>query len=215
MTFYVGLNGCSFYVTGEVSVYIDKHARELPSRIDLINHSPTGFAWGYCGSGAAQLALALLAWEFDEQYALLNHQAFKRDVIAVLDEEEWILSGVDIRNWDADVIQKSVSDPNDDVLYNGCLDCAPPQWSDYSRLEVAPVKEENGHCEVIREESLVQMADFWSIYGRRKDDDTVEVITDAPSKVVARVIARRFARFTGLSVVNQITGLSMLNGGNN
>ena len=33
----------------------------LDPRLDLANHSPTGFEWGYGGSGPAQLALALLA----------------------------------------------------------------------------------------------------------------------------------------------------------
>jgi hypothetical protein len=33
----------------------------LPIRLDLRNHSPTGFEWGYRGSGAAQLSLAILA----------------------------------------------------------------------------------------------------------------------------------------------------------
>jgi len=33
----------------------------LPLRLDIRNHSPTGFNCGYQGSGAAQLALAILA----------------------------------------------------------------------------------------------------------------------------------------------------------
>ena len=33
---------------------------ELPLHFDVRAHSPTGFAWGYGGSGPAQLALALL-----------------------------------------------------------------------------------------------------------------------------------------------------------
>jgi hypothetical protein len=33
----------------------------LPPRLDLFNHSPAGFDWGYGGSGPAQLALAMLA----------------------------------------------------------------------------------------------------------------------------------------------------------
>ena len=33
----------------------------LNPRLDLRNHSPTGLEWGYCGSGPAQLALAILA----------------------------------------------------------------------------------------------------------------------------------------------------------
>jgi hypothetical protein len=36
----------------------------LPPRLDLFNHSPTGFNWGYSGSGPAQLALAILADHF-------------------------------------------------------------------------------------------------------------------------------------------------------
>jgi Family of unknown function (DUF6166) len=39
-----------------VSVTVD--GRRLNPRLDLWNHSPTGFEWGYGGSGPAQLALA-------------------------------------------------------------------------------------------------------------------------------------------------------------
>lgn len=43
-------------------VYVDGERREaLPLRLDVANHSPTGFSWGYNGSGPAQLALAILA----------------------------------------------------------------------------------------------------------------------------------------------------------
>ena len=35
--------------------------RPLDPRLDLCSHSPSGFEWGYGGSGPAQLALALLA----------------------------------------------------------------------------------------------------------------------------------------------------------
>ena len=35
--------------------------RALPLRLDLQNHSPDGFEWGYGGSGPSQLALAILA----------------------------------------------------------------------------------------------------------------------------------------------------------
>ena len=39
-----------------VDVTVD--GRALDPRFDLWNHSPTGFEWGYGGSGPAQLALA-------------------------------------------------------------------------------------------------------------------------------------------------------------
>ena len=34
--------------------------RDLPLRLDIFSHSPSGFEWGYLGSGPAQLALAIL-----------------------------------------------------------------------------------------------------------------------------------------------------------
>jgi len=57
--------------------------RGLDPRLDLFNHSPTGFSWGYYGSGPAQLALAILADVLgDDQEALANYQAFKEEVVA-------------------------------------------------------------------------------------------------------------------------------------
>lgn len=48
--------GCEVYVKLE-----DGKAYPLPLHLEVRNHSPTGFNWGYMGSGAAQLALAILA----------------------------------------------------------------------------------------------------------------------------------------------------------
>lgn len=45
----------------EVYVLEDGKRRPLSLRLDLRNHSPEGFEWGYGGSGPAQLALAILA----------------------------------------------------------------------------------------------------------------------------------------------------------
>lgn len=55
----------------------------LPRRLDLWNHSPSGFEYGYHGSGPAQLALALLADALgDDEQAVALHQEFKRRVVA-------------------------------------------------------------------------------------------------------------------------------------
>ena len=57
----------------------------LDLRLDLANHSPTGFCWGYGGSGPAQTALAILADYFaDDALALRYYQEFKSKVIAQL-----------------------------------------------------------------------------------------------------------------------------------
>ena len=76
-----------------VTVCDGQKSEPLPLRLDLFNHSPTGFSWGYCGSGPAQLALALLADALgDDDLAVRLHQAFKFRVVACWPEGErwWI-----------------------------------------------------------------------------------------------------------------------------
>jgi hypothetical protein len=76
-----------------VTVCDGQKSEPLPLRLDLFNHSPTGFSWGYGGSGPAQLALALLADALgDDDRALQLHQDFKFKVVACWPEGErwWI-----------------------------------------------------------------------------------------------------------------------------
>ena len=76
--------------------------RLTPERsLELANHSPSGFEVGYCGSGPAQLALALLLdYTDDEEVALDHHQEFKNEVVSQLDctgpDGRWRLTGRDI-----------------------------------------------------------------------------------------------------------------------
>ncbi len=70
--------------------------RELPLRLDLANKSPTGFSWGYSGSGPAQLALALLADVIGDDEALKMYQSFKSYFVAVL-PAEWYAPEEEIR----------------------------------------------------------------------------------------------------------------------
>ena len=70
---------------GRGPVYLNGEPLSAAPSQRLMNHSPDGFAWGYGGSGPAQLALAvLLAAGMPEQRALELYQVFKADVIAVL-----------------------------------------------------------------------------------------------------------------------------------
>ena len=74
-------------------VLVTANGRSLHPRLDLRNHSPTGFEWGYGGSGPAQLALALLADHLnDEVRALQLYQSFKRSVVAGLPDQSWTLT---------------------------------------------------------------------------------------------------------------------------
>lgn len=78
-----------------VFVTVDDHP--LNPRLDLYNHSPSGFEWGYCGSGPAQLALAILAHHFgNDRQALDTYQRFKWTVVAGLPKRGWKLTTVEI-----------------------------------------------------------------------------------------------------------------------
>jgi len=72
----------------------------LPARLDLRNHSPTGFAWGYGGSGPAQLALAILCHATrNPEIALELYQPFKWAIVARLHRRRWHLSQLFVHKW--------------------------------------------------------------------------------------------------------------------
>ena len=69
--------------------------KHLNPRLDLSNHSPDGFSWGYSGSGPAQCALAILADYFqDDERAQYFYQEFKAAYLAKIDSNRcWLLTG--------------------------------------------------------------------------------------------------------------------------
>jgi hypothetical protein len=69
--------------------------------LEVINHSPDGFAWGYPGSGPSQLALALLmAVGLKKSLAIRLHHDFKNDVIAKIPmEDDFRMEVKAVRNW--------------------------------------------------------------------------------------------------------------------
>jgi hypothetical protein len=78
-----------------VIVTVDGHP--LNPRLDLWNHSPTGFEWGYAGSGPAQLALAILADHCASDTEAFNyHHRLKWAVIAELPRRHWTLTSGEI-----------------------------------------------------------------------------------------------------------------------
>jgi len=83
---YVGVRNPNEGGPGKVTVFPrDRRDYPLDPRFDLVNHSPTGFHWGYGGSGPAQLAVALLADATeDDAIALRAYQQFKWDVVTKL-----------------------------------------------------------------------------------------------------------------------------------
>ncbi len=67
--------------------------RQLPLRLDIRNHSPSGFEWGYAGSGPAQLALALCVELVGAEAGQRVYQHVKDELIAGLQDDTWSLSG--------------------------------------------------------------------------------------------------------------------------
>lgn len=70
----------------------------LDARLDLANHSPTGFAWGYGGSGPTQLALALAADALaDDPHALAVYRELKWRLTAALPQDQpWRMTRADV-----------------------------------------------------------------------------------------------------------------------
>jgi len=73
----------------------------LAPRRDIYDHSPTGFEWGFGGSGPAQLALAILAdyLEDDDPLALDLHHPFKERFVARWADDAWAMTGETIDEW--------------------------------------------------------------------------------------------------------------------
>lgn len=72
-------------------------AQALPLRLDLRNHSPGGFEWGYAGSGPAQLAVAAAAFVAGDAVAEGVYQSLKERVFARIVTDTWRLSVGELR----------------------------------------------------------------------------------------------------------------------
>jgi hypothetical protein len=82
----------------------------VPHRIKY--HSPTGFEWGYAGSGPADLALNILSCFVDQDKARAWHQNFKFDFIAPMPKAGGVISNEAIRNWIAQQEEKAEENVN-------------------------------------------------------------------------------------------------------
>lgn len=85
-----------------VVLNLTEHGRLSPDRsLELVQHSPAGFNWGYTGSGPAQLACALLLDYYDDESVANHHYIQFRDaVVSQLScdgpADCWHLTGDDI-----------------------------------------------------------------------------------------------------------------------
>lgn len=96
-TVYRGRRDPAAPVGDEVEVTVD--GEPLDCRYDLLSASPSGFEFGYGGSGPAQLAIALLAHAYSDEFACEYDQCFKREVVSELPEDGWTLTKGDLDEW--------------------------------------------------------------------------------------------------------------------
>jgi len=90
-------NKTYFGMRTEMGCVVRVNGEPLPVQLGLWNHSPTGFEWGYGGSGPAQLALAILADCLgDDDRALQLHQDFKFSVVAAFQRDRWTLTTAEV-----------------------------------------------------------------------------------------------------------------------
>lgn len=59
---------------------------------NIMNHSPDGFAWGYSGSGPAQLALAICLEVYEEPKALAFYQLIKTNLVGRLPQADFSIA---------------------------------------------------------------------------------------------------------------------------
>jgi len=73
--------------TGQV--WLNGESLPLGPSLKLRNHSPTGFSWGYLGSGPSQLALAVMLVLHGPERAQDCYMKFKEDIIAKLPQKDF------------------------------------------------------------------------------------------------------------------------------
>jgi hypothetical protein len=100
-TVYQGRRNPTASVGEECTVKVD--GEPLDARYDLLSASPSGFEWGYGGSGPAQLAIAILAHTYGEGFACEYYQQFNREVVSELPEKGWTLTKRDLDAWREEV----------------------------------------------------------------------------------------------------------------
>ncbi|MGH2331772.1 DUF6166 domain-containing protein [Thermoanaerobacter mathranii] len=82
----------------EVTV-LDTNTNEETPLTHIVKHSPTGFEWGYGGSGPADLALSILADTVGYKTAQNFYQIFKWEIVANFPYEEWQITEEEIKEF--------------------------------------------------------------------------------------------------------------------
>jgi hypothetical protein len=96
---------------GTCEILSDGKRLHLWRSLAVWNHSPTGFEWGYAGSGPAQSALAILL-DFTEgkrNFCERFHQVFKECYLIRVKKPGWILKSQTIQRFITMITQQEAA----------------------------------------------------------------------------------------------------------
>lgn len=85
---------------GREALSVDGQVVPLAPSLKLRNHSPTGFSWGYEGSGCAQTAFAILLHVTGDALLTARHyQTFKREHVARWPQDADVVEHLDVAGY--------------------------------------------------------------------------------------------------------------------
>lgn len=79
--------------------YVTYGELELSTRYEVFSKSKNGFDWGNGGSGALQLAFAIIYQVTNKDVAERLHVKFTDEVVRNLNTRDWIVSANDVLEW--------------------------------------------------------------------------------------------------------------------
>jgi DNA-binding transcriptional regulator YiaG len=79
--------------------YVTYAEIELPTRYNIYAKSKNGFDWGSTGSGALQLAFAILYQISNLKFAEENAAKYMNEVVKKLNSRDWILTTPEVNEW--------------------------------------------------------------------------------------------------------------------
>jgi hypothetical protein len=92
-------HGVYNHETGQCVITVERNGSKA-HLVHQVLHSPTGFSWGYGGSGPSDTARSILWDHLGREPGPSLYQAFKYDVVAKFPfGGEWTLSGDEVEAW--------------------------------------------------------------------------------------------------------------------
>ncbi len=101
---------------GEAKAWLDGKSLSHSKSLKHVSHSPTGFNWGYGGSGPAQLAYAICHELYGASTARQVYQDFKWRFLVAIEGDSFDLA-LDLKEFNASHVLPLLEPESDSDLY--------------------------------------------------------------------------------------------------